>query len=156
LAALSRRVCAHIVDARDVAYACVHAAQASINRRYVVAGQRHDLPAVGAQIAQLCGAPTPRPVPPRVALAASGPLQLMDRLGGRPPLVTPRGTRVLLDGDRQRISSARAQSELGVVFRPIADTLADEAQWFGRHGQIRLQPPRPALVQPRDAIAETR
>jgi nucleoside-diphosphate-sugar epimerase len=134
------RVSAHIVDTRDVAHACVRAAEAAQNRRYVVAGQCHQLPAVCAQVAQLCGVAAPRAVSPSLALAASGLLQLADRLRGRSPLVTRRGTRVLVDGDGQRISSARAQTELGVTFRPIADTLTDEAQWFRRHGQIRPQP----------------
>jgi dihydroflavonol-4-reductase len=147
------RVGAHIVDARDVAHACVQAAQAARNRRYVVAGQRQSLPAVCAQIAQLCGVAAPRAVAPRVALAASGLLQLADQLRGRPPLVTPRGTRVLLDADRQHISSRRAENELGVIFRPIAETLADEAQWFLRQGQIR--PLLPGAPQRRDAIEET-
>ena len=84
------RVSVHVVDARDVAYACVQAARAGLNRRYVVAGERHDLSALGAEIARLCGAPAPNVVAPRLALAASGLLQLTDRLRGRPPLVNPR------------------------------------------------------------------
>jgi dihydroflavonol-4-reductase len=149
------RVSAHIVDARDVAHACVQAAARAHNRRYVVAGQRQSLPAVCAQVAQLYGVGAPRAVPPSVALAASGLLQLTDQLRGRASLVTPRGTRVLLEANKQHISSLRAQTELGVTFRPIGQTLADEAHWFARHGQIR---PRPSdAPQPqRDAIGETR
>jgi dihydroflavonol-4-reductase len=149
------RVSAHIVDARDVAHACIRAAEAARNRRYVVAGTRHQLPAVCAQIAQLTGVPAPRAVAARLALAASGLLQLADRLRGRPPLVTPRGTRVLIDGAGQRISSVRAQTELGVTFRPITDTLTDEAQWFRRHGKIRPQPSETPLPDQHNAIKET-
>jgi dihydroflavonol-4-reductase len=130
------RVSAHIVDARDVAVACVRAAEVGHDRRYVVAGRRHELPAVCAQIARLCGAPAPRTLAPRLALAASGVVQRADRLRHRPPLVTTRGTRVLLEIDRQWISSARAQAELGITFRPISDTLSDEALWFRHHGLI--------------------
>ena len=149
------RVSAHIVDTRDVAHACVRAAEAAQNRRYVVAGQRHQLPEVCAQIAQLCGVPAPRGVAPRVALAASGLLQLSDRLRGRPPLVTPRGTRVLIAGASQRISSARAQTELGVTFRPITDTLTDEAQWFRRNGQILPQASETPLPDQHNAFQES-
>jgi dihydroflavonol-4-reductase len=148
------RVSVHIVDARDVAHACVQAAHAGLNRRYVAAGQRHDLPAVGAQVAQLCAAPAPRPVSPRLALAASGLLQLADDLRGRPPLVTPRATRVLIDAAAQRISSARAQTELGVTFRPIAETLADEAQWFRRQGLIGPRSRCTPAPQSRNAVEE--
>jgi dihydroflavonol-4-reductase len=148
------RVSAHIVDVRDVAHACVQAATRAHNRRYVVAGQRQSLPAVCAQIAQLCGVATPRAVGPGVALATSGLLQLSDRLRGKPPLVTPRGTRVLLEANKQHISSLRAQTELGVTFRPIGQTLADEAHWFARHGHIRLRSSNAPPLQ-RDAIKET-
>jgi dihydroflavonol-4-reductase len=130
------RVGAHIVDARDVAAACVRAAQLGHDRRYLVAGRRYELPAVCEQIARLCGAPAPRPVAPRLALAGSGVVQRAERLRHRPPLVTTRGTRVLLDMDRQWISSARAQSELGIAFRPVNETLRDEAVWFGHQGLI--------------------
>jgi dihydroflavonol-4-reductase len=130
------RVSAHIVDARDVAAACVRAAELGQHRRYVVAGHRHDLPAVCAQIAELCEAPVPRAVAARMALAGSGVVQLSDLLRRRPPLVTARGTRVLIDMDRQWISSARAQAELGVTFRPLDETLRDEASWFRQHDLI--------------------
>jgi dihydroflavonol-4-reductase len=134
------RVSAHIVDARDVAAACVRAAQLGHDRRYVVAGRRFQLPAVCAQIAQLCGAPAPRAVAPRMALAGSRVIQRADQLRHRPPLVTTRGTRVLLDMDRQWISSARAQAELGITFRTIDQTLRDEARWFGQKGIVPTDP----------------
>jgi dihydroflavonol-4-reductase len=140
------RVGAHIVDARDVAAACVRAAQLGHDRRYVVAGRRYELPAVCAQIAQLCGAPAPRTVAPRLALAGSAVVQRADRLRHRPPLVTTRGTRVLLDMDRQWISSARAQTELGVTFRPINETLRDETAWFGHQGLLQIRPSRDSIA----------
>jgi hypothetical protein len=33
----------------------------------------------------------------------------------------------------------RAQTELGVTFRPITDTLREEAQWFRQHHLISPQ-----------------
>jgi dihydroflavonol-4-reductase len=132
------RVGAHVVDVRDVAVACVRAAEVGRDRRYVVAGRRHELPVVCAQVARLCGVQTPRAMAPRLALAGSGVIDLTDRLRRRPSLVTPRGTRVLLDMNRQWISSARAQAELGVTFRAIDETLSDEASWFGQRGLISM------------------
>lgn len=131
------RVGAHIVDARDVAQACIRAAVARHNRRWVVAGDRHDLPAVCAHIADLHGVPAPNAISPRLAIAGSRVLMTVDRLRGRAPVATPRGTRALLEMDRQRISSARAQSELKISFRSIAETLGDEAAWY-RQRRIRL------------------
>jgi dihydroflavonol-4-reductase len=40
--------------------------------------------------------------------------------------------------DRQSISSARAQTELGVTFRPINETLRDEMAWFGHQGLLQI------------------
>jgi hypothetical protein len=40
--------------------------------------------------------------------------------------------------NRQWISSARAQAELGVTFRAIDETLSDEASWFGQRGLISM------------------
>jgi hypothetical protein len=38
--------------------------------------------------------------------------------------------------DRQWISSARAQAELGATFRPLDETLRDEVSWFRQHDLI--------------------
>lgn len=103
------RVSAHIVDARDVAAACVRAAQLGQERRYVIAGRRYELPAVCAQIALLCGVAVLRTITPRPALAGSGVVERADRLRHQSPLMTTRGTRVLVDMDRQWIGSARVQ-----------------------------------------------
>jgi len=106
---------APVVAVRYVAVACVRAAEVGRDRRYVVAGRRHELPVVCAQVARLCGVQTPRAMAPRLALAGSGVIELTDRLRRRPSLVTPRGTRVLLDMNRQWISSARASRTRGYL-----------------------------------------
>ncbi|WP_329230726.1 NAD-dependent epimerase/dehydratase family protein [Streptomyces sp. NBC_00111] len=127
----------HVVDARDVAYALVRAAdQGEHLRRYIVAGRWLSLSGTCAAIARATGAPAPKEVPARAAIAFATVLETKARLLGTPPVVTREGVRALLDGNRTRITSARAQRELGVTFRPLARTLADTAAWYHRAGLL--------------------
>ncbi|MFJ4841900.1 NAD-dependent epimerase/dehydratase family protein [Streptomyces sp. NPDC088746] len=127
----------HVVDARDVAYALVRAAdQGEHLRRYIVAGRWRSLSGTCAAVAHATGVPAPREVPARAAIAYATVLETKARLRGTPPVATREGVRALLDGDRTRITSARAQRELGVTFRPLARTLADTAAWYHRAGLL--------------------
>jgi dihydroflavonol-4-reductase len=125
----------HIVDARDVAGACLRAAaHGSSGRRYVVAGHWHPLAIVCAEIATVCDRPLPRVVPVWATLAFTTVLEWQARLRGRLPIATRVGVRTLVEGDQVRYSSARAERELGVGFRPLAQTIGDEAAWYRDHG----------------------
>jgi dihydroflavonol-4-reductase len=127
----------HVVDARDVAAACVRAAAVGDSgRRYVVAGSWRSLADVCAGVARAVGAEAPRQVPARLALTVATVLELSARLRRRPAVATRTGVKVLLEGDRARFSSARAVRELGVSFRPLHQTLADEAAWYREQGLL--------------------
>ncbi|MGW8848361.1 NAD-dependent epimerase/dehydratase family protein [Streptomyces xiamenensis] len=127
----------HVVDARDVSLACVRAAERGAPlRRYIVAGRWQPLVDTTTGIALATGATPPRQIPAAAALAVAALLETSARLRGRPPVATREGVRALLDGNRTRISSARAQRELGVGFRPLAQTLADEAAWYRAGGAL--------------------
>lgn len=119
----------HTVDARDVARACIAAAAVG-KGTYNVAGAWLPLPGVCADIAGVTGTTAPRAISPRVALAAAGALEFGARLRRRPPVASRDGVRAMLEGSHRRVSSARAEQELGVVFRPIRQTLEDEAAWY--------------------------
>jgi dihydroflavonol-4-reductase len=124
----------HLVDARDVAAACVRAAVDGVSeRRYIVAGEWHSLRELSDEIARLTGVRAPREVPARLALLMAGLLELQAALLRRAPIATRTGVRTLNGGS---ISSARVQDELGVSFRPLAQTLADEASWYRAHGSL--------------------
>lgn len=127
----------HVVDARDVAHACVRAAEEGRGlRRYVAAGRWVSLATTCAAVARAVGVAAPREIPAGLALTFATLLETQARLRRRPPVATREGVRVLLDGTRTRISSARAERELGVVFRPLEQTLADEAEWFRGAGLL--------------------
>ncbi|RMI41129.1 NAD-dependent epimerase/dehydratase family protein [Streptomyces triticirhizae] len=124
----------HVVDARDVAAACVRAAvDGRHRRRYVVAGRWVPLPEVCRLAAQAAGSPAPRAVPARSAMAVAALLETTARVRGRTPPATRAGVRALLEGNRRRVSSERAIAELGVVFRPLSETMRSQADWHRRH-----------------------
>ncbi|MBO0786854.1 MAG: hypothetical protein J2P33_12360 [Actinobacteria bacterium] len=58
------------------------------------------------------------------------------RLRRRNPVATRDGVRALLEGNRRRVSSAWAQRELGVTFRPLQETISDEAAWYREQGVL--------------------
>jgi len=139
------RVSSQIVDAHDVATAAVHAITAGAHgRRYIVAGSWHPLPAVTREIATATGGSAPREVPAAMAMAGATTMELAARLRHRDTAVTRAGTRVLLEGSRQHLTSRRAERELGVTFRPLSQTIADEAAWYYAHGMLAAKPGHPA------------
>ncbi len=141
------RVGSQIVDARDVAAAAVRAITTGAHgRRYIVGGGRQTLPAVTRQIATAAGGRAPREVPAAIAMAGATVIELTARLVRRDPAVTRAGTRVLLEGDTQYLTSRRAERELGVTFRPLEATITDEAAWYRSHGTLPI---------PRDQAAST-
>jgi nucleoside-diphosphate-sugar epimerase len=135
------RAGSQIVDARDVAAAAIRAITRGTHaRRYIVAGSWQLLPAITRQIATVAGTRAPHEVPAAAAMAGATVIELTARLRRRDPAVTRTGTRVLLEGNRQHLSSQRAQHELDVTFRPLAQTIADEATWYRSHGMLPDQP----------------
>ncbi|MDT0307364.1 NAD-dependent epimerase/dehydratase family protein [Streptomyces sp. DSM 44917] len=127
----------HVVDARDVAFACVRAAEKGESlRRYIVAGRFQRLAGTLAGVAEATGTRAPREIPAAAALTFATILQTAARLRGKPPVATREGVRTLLDGNRMRLTSARAEAELGVAFRPLTDTFADEAAWYADAGLL--------------------
>ncbi|GAB2884645.1 NAD-dependent epimerase/dehydratase family protein [Streptomyces mayteni] len=127
----------HVVDVRDVADALLRAAETGQSlRRYIVAGRWQRLSSTVTGVAEAVGVPAPREVPAGAAFAFATVLELSAKLRRQPPIATREGVRVLLDGNRTRITSARAERELGVSFRPLAQTFADEAAWYRAAGLL--------------------
>ncbi|WP_190232871.1 NAD-dependent epimerase/dehydratase family protein [Streptomyces avicenniae] len=127
----------HVVDARDVAAACVRAAESGQSlRRYIAAGRWQRLSATTQGVADAVGVSAPREIPAAAALTFATLLETSAKLRRREPVATREGVRVLLDGNRTRISSARLQSELGVEFRPLSETFADEAAYYRATGLL--------------------
>ncbi|MFD6098977.1 NAD-dependent epimerase/dehydratase family protein [Nocardiopsis flavescens] len=136
------RLSNYVVDARDVAFACVAAARTGTADRYVVAGEKRSLPALTDSVAAESGVRAPRAVPARLATAAAALMELSAGLRGGEPTATREGVRVLREGDTRNISSDLARSELGVRFRPAAETITAMGAWYRTHGMLPAGPAR--------------
>ena len=125
----------HVVDARDVADACVRAAVRG-DGRYVVAGVKRPMREVAAAVARTVGVPPLRPVPPRLALAITAAMEWRARRRGVAPAATREGVHALIEGRGRHISSAKAVDELGISFRDLDDTMRDIAAWYRERGMV--------------------
>ncbi|RKS07923.1 nucleoside-diphosphate-sugar epimerase [Nocardiopsis sp. Huas11] len=134
------RLANYVVDARDVALACVRAARTGRHDRYVMAGRKLPLPRLIQAIADATGVRAPRPVPAGLATAAAGLMELRATLTGTEPTATRTGIGVLKEGGRRHISSRLAEEDLGVAPRPVTDTIAAMAAWYREQDMIPTAP----------------
>jgi dihydroflavonol-4-reductase len=123
---------ANVVDARDVATATIRSAeQGRAGERYIVAGSPVSLEEIALTLERLTGIPAPRlRLPYPAALLAAWLSQTAASLRGGQSLLTVSGVRTMSDAMRHTLSSAKAERELGVSFRPLSQTLQDEVTWF--------------------------
>jgi dihydroflavonol-4-reductase len=119
-----------IVDARDVAQAMINMGERGENGgRYIVAGRYHTLEEVFKTLETVSGVPAPtRHIPRPIILAFAHFAELKSRFTGKAPTVSLQGVR-LLQAKRQ-VRSDKAIRELGATFRPLAETLRDEVEWY--------------------------
>lgn len=119
-----------IVDARDVAQGMINAVERGQGgERYIMAGKQTTLDEVFATLARVSGVPAPTMrIPYRAALVYAWFAETMASLQGKEAVATVNGIRTL--NMRHPISSVKAMRELGVTFRPLEQTLADEVRWF--------------------------
>jgi dihydroflavonol-4-reductase len=126
-----------IVDARDVAQAMIAAAERGEHgSRYIVAGEYHTLEDVMKTLQSVSGIPAPtRHIPYPAILIYAWFAELGARITGRAPTVSLQGVRAM--HAKHRVSSDKATRELGATFRPLAETLRDEVEWFRQRGSTQ-------------------
>lgn len=119
-----------LVDARDVAAAMVTLAHVPSPRpRYIVGGRFVEIPRLLEVLSRVSGRPAPRlHVPYLVALGVAWTAETWARLARSGTLITVRGVRLL--AANLAVTSALAERELGVRFRPLEETLADCLGWM--------------------------
>lgn len=123
---------AQVVDVRDVAAAIVAALEQPPPRdRYVVAGRPLGLREVTHAVAIAADAKPPRVVPIWMALVFAHLSEWLARWRGGTPKVPVAGVRTF--AHPHRVSSARAERDLRVSFRPFDETARDAVAWFRRH-----------------------
>ena len=126
------------VDARDVAQGMINAVeQGKSGERYIIGGVYHSLMEVAQIVHQLTGSRVPRTIPYPLALALAWIMETMARLRNTETVMTINGLRAMRH--ETAVTSQKAERELGVSFRPLAETLADEIDWFAQNGYLKKQ-----------------
>jgi dihydroflavonol-4-reductase len=128
----------NIVDVRDVAQAHVAALERGRSgERYILGGHNTTVGATMGMAADILGVAPPRVrLPARAALLAAklGEAALL-ALPNRPFLPLSEAIEMVRHG--QHYDCAKAQRELGLASRPIAETLRDSVAWFRQHGYLK-------------------
>ncbi|MFI6578250.1 NAD-dependent epimerase/dehydratase family protein [Nocardiopsis sp. NPDC050513] len=130
------RLANYVVDARDVALACVAAARVGRHDRYVLAGGKVPLPRLTRAVAAETGSRAPRAVPAGLAMAAAALMELQAKVSGTEPTATRTAIGVLREGDQRHISSRLALEDLGVGTRPLTETITAMGAWYRQHGML--------------------
>lgn len=122
-----------VVDARDVAEAAISMdARGRRGERYLAAGRHTTMRDLLQALAQVSGVPAPRRSMPlafmRLLAWAS---ELGHRLTGQPVLISQATVRLIArENERTRFRHDKSERELGLHFRPMAETLRDEVDWL--------------------------
>lgn len=119
-----------VVDVEDVVEGCLRAwMRGRVGERYLLISENLTFHEIGRRFARLLGRSGPQVVLPRsvvrlLAALANG----WSRVTGRSPILTPAMAR--LADVRSFFSNAKARTELGIQFRPFADTAARTIAWY--------------------------
>ncbi|MGQ3670780.1 SDR family oxidoreductase [Xanthobacter sp. TB0136] len=127
------------VDARDVAFAMAAAGEKGRRGEHYLAAGHHiamlDLVEIYQQVT---GVPAPkRRIPVAILWPIAALQELVARITGRPALLSLATVRTMrAEAERTRFNPARSRDELGLSFRPIAETIRDEVAWFKEQGMV--------------------
>ena len=128
----------NIVDVRDVAQAHVTALERGrSSERYILGGHNTTVGATLTLAARLAGTPAPRARVPAALALLGGKLAELATLAipGRPLLPFSETIQMIHHG--RHYDCAKAQRELGLLSRPIEQTLRDSLAWFHEHGYLK-------------------
>ena len=105
-------------------------------RRYLLGGENLTLVGLLGVLSELTGVPVPRwSVPYPVGLAVAFASEwVADHVTGRTPKATVTGVR--LTRRTMHFDASRSLAELGLVPRPVAESLADAVAWLRDSGRI--------------------
>lgn len=123
----------NLIDVRDVAEGLFRVMRGGTpGRRYLLGGENMTLQGLFVLLSELSGVPVPRrriPYTLGLAVAVAGELWA-DLVTGRPPQATVTGVR--LTRRTLHFDPSRSLTELGLVPRPIRQSLADAVAWLLR------------------------
>lgn len=125
------------VDVRDVARAMINAVERGRSgERYILSEGYHSMHELVRIIEQVSGVPSPRlRLTYAMALSVAYMSEFGARLTGSAPQLPVAGIRTM--NTLRPVSAEKARRELGIGFRPFAETVRDEVAWFQAHGYTR-------------------
>jgi dihydroflavonol-4-reductase len=129
-----------LVDARDVAETAIAAAERGRRgERYLAAGRHMTMPEVLAAYEKVTGVPAPRRrIPTALLFATAAVSEAKAWLTGKPVLLSLATVRLMMrEAERTRFDHSKSERELGLTFRPVERTLADEVQWYRDNGWLK-------------------
>jgi dihydroflavonol-4-reductase len=132
------------VDVRDVCDGMLAAAERGrTGESYLLSGGYRSVKDVAAIVESLTGIAPPRWTSPIWLARIGAPFVVAwGRICGSEPLYTPEALRAL--NRPPRISTHKAETELGFRARPLARTIQDALAWYVEHGML----PRGTLLRP--------
>ncbi len=127
---------ASVVDARDVAAAMIESVdKGKPGERYVVAGRSVSLEEIARTLESVTGVRGTRlRLSYPLAIVVAWLSQTAAAIRGGQSLLTASGVRTMREAMEHKMSSAKAERELGATFRPLKETLTDEVSWFRELG----------------------
>lgn len=128
-----------LVDARDVAEAMIMAhRRGRRGERYLAAGRHFTMTELMPLIGEALGVEVPsRRLPLAMLYTVAALSEIKARLTGRSVLFSWTTARALSrENERSRFSATKSKAELGVIFRPVMETLHDEIAWFRKNGWL--------------------
>ena len=129
-----------VVDARDVAWASIAAAQnGRRGERYLAAGRNLTMRQLVPVLGRIEGVKTPArqlPLPALYLLAAVQ--EVYARLTGKPILLSMATLRLLIrEEHRTCFNHRKSEQELGLSFRVLEQTISDTVAWYRKYGWFK-------------------
>lgn len=130
-----------VVDTRDVALALIAAAERGRRgERYLAAGRnvtmKELIPLIG-KIGQVATPTRQLSLPLLYAFAVAQ--EIYARITRRPILLSFATVKLMTnEAGRTHFSSAKSESELGLTFRPLEDTVLDTVRWYRQNGWLTV------------------
>lgn len=127
----------NLIDVEECARGHLLAAErGKIGRKYILGGENLTLERIFQLLAEISGRPAPKVrLPYLPVLAAAHANEALARITGREPLIPLAGVRMA--AKKMFFDSSRAQAELGLAQKPVADALARAVAWFRANGYVR-------------------
>jgi nucleoside-diphosphate-sugar epimerase len=128
-----------VVDARDVARVQIAAAtKGRRGERYLAAGRHMEMGQLFPLLEAVSGTPAPkRPLPIGLLYVLATVEEFKARVFKKPALISLATVKLIArERGRTQFDHSKTERELGVTFRPVQDTLADEVGWYRANGYL--------------------